>query len=124
MGRGRRVTLKRRPQRLPRWFKFLLGFTALASASLLVNAVVGRDGLLELQRQQERYQTLRQKVLEEKDQLDRLEAQVRGLEDRPGQERIAREDLDLVGEGEIVYRFHPGEPAPPSAPEPSVPPVD
>jgi cell division protein FtsB len=114
MARGERVALKRKPQRLPLWFKVLLITIFLASASLLVNAVVGPDGLLELQRQEERFQRLRLDVLEQQGRLDLLEAEARGgEEDRPLQEKIAREDLDLVGEGEIVYRLHVGEPSSP-----------
>ncbi len=125
MSRGRRVTLKRKPQKLPVWSRLLLVTIVLASASLLVNAVVGRDGLLDLQRQEEHYQQLRLEVLEQQDRLERLEVEARGSgADLQLQERIAREELDLVAEGEIVYRLHPGE-VPPDAPQPPVnPPVD
>lgn len=125
MGRSGRVTLKRKPQRLPPWFKLLLVTIALASASLLVNAVVGRDGLLELQRQEERYQRLRGDVLEQQDRLDRLEAEARGAEDDPLlQEKVAREELDLVGEGEIIYRIHPEGSSMEPAGDPRGQPVD
>ncbi len=110
MARGKRVALKRKPQRFPPWFKLLLITISLASASLLINAVVGEDGLLELQRQEERFQRLRVEMLEQQGRLDLLEAEARGGEgDQPLQEKIAREDLDLVREGEIVYRLHDGE---------------
>ena len=114
MARRGQVALKRKPQKLPVWFKLLLVTIGLASVSLLVTAVVGRDGLLDLQRQQERHQRLRLEVLEQQDRLGRLEAEARaGQDDQPLQEKIAREELDLVREGEIVYRLHTAEPTPP-----------
>jgi len=125
MGRSGRVTLKRKPERLPPWFKLLLVTIALASASLLVNAVAGRDGLLELQRQEDNYQKLRVEVLEKQDLMDRLEAEAsRGEDDPLLQEKIAREELDLVREGEIVYRLHPGERSQEAPGDPGGQPVD
>jgi cell division protein FtsB len=119
MARGGRVTLQRKPQKLPVWFKLLLVSVGLASASLLVTAVVGRDGLLDLQRQQERHQRLRLDVLEKQDRIDRLEAKARaGQGDQPLLEKIAREELDLVGDGEIVYRIHDEQSPPPPPADP------
>lgn len=113
MSRGGPIALKRKPQRLPLWFKLLMVTMVLASASLLVNAVVGRDGLLELQLQEERFQKLRVEMLEQQVRLDHLEAEANKEEDDPLlQEKIAIEELDLVREGEIIYRLHPGEPSP------------
>jgi len=108
------MPLKPKTQKLPAWFKVLLVTVSLASVWLLATAVVGRDGLLELQEQQERYQRLRAEVLEGQQRLQQLEAEAAGESGLRQQEKVAREDLDMVREGEIVYRLHVEDELPPA----------
>jgi cell division protein FtsB len=97
------------PFKLPRrWLLYLLGFLSL---SLLILSTVGERGALHLWR-----------LRGEKAQLDeqnyRLQKENETFRQRISKlrndnfylEKMAREDLNLVRPGEIIYRFPPSEP--------------
>jgi len=110
MTRRKDFTLKRRKQKLPMWFKLVLGTMGGMSLVFLVNAVIGHGGLLELQNQQRRYEAIRSKTMELQEEVMHLERERLASEKDPLlRERIAREKLGLVREGEVVYILNTGE---------------
>ena len=81
----------------------VLVLVLLVSLSLTVAALFGRQGLLELVR----YRAERQRLLEEiaalELEVERLETEIQALDSDPGAiERLAREELGLAREGEIL----------------------
>jgi cell division protein FtsB len=97
------------PFQLPRrWLLYLLGFLIL---SLLILSTVGERGALHLWR-------LRGEKAKLDEQNYRLQKENETFRQRISKlrndnfylEKMAREDLNLVRPGEIIYRFPPSEP--------------
>ena len=84
----------------------MTGFATLLVAALLVSSVFGSGGLVQLVRLQQERRALGEQafvLLEKNDDLRRGILHLR-RSDR-ALERLARRELGLVREGEIVYRF-------------------
>jgi cell division protein FtsB len=97
-------------------------------AALVVAAVLGDRGLLELWRLRREITTLYGTVQDLEAENARLARQISALRDDPTEiERIAREELGLVRPGERVLRFprtgRPGEPGAPGLPAGDLPPA-
>ncbi|HEV8309741.1 MAG TPA: septum formation initiator family protein [Methylomirabilota bacterium] len=88
---------------------------------LLLAAVVGENGVLQLWRLRKEVEALHRDVQALEAENDRLSQAITELRDDPTvMERIAREELGLVRPGERVLRFprSAGPAAPPAAPVP------
>ena len=94
-------------------------------ALLLVAAILGDKGVLQLRRLRTEVETLHQQVQTLEAENERLSRAIGELRDNPSViERIAREELGLVRPGESVVRFPrtprsgdtPGAPNPPRSP--------
>jgi len=84
---------------------------ALPLFGLLTSAIFGNGGLFELRRVRRERDVLSEEVFRVLNANETLRAQIRALRtsDRL-RERLARLELGLVREGEIVYRFRSGKP--------------
>ncbi len=77
---------------------------------LLGSAWLGRDGYLAVIVNSERVSELQREIAAIEATNKKLRAEIRSLRsDMEAIERIAREDLGLVKEGEIVYEFAPSK---------------
>ncbi len=105
----RRLKLRRRAM--------VLGLVGVCVAGS-VAAIVGQGGYLDMLRLRGEIEGLRAEIGRRRDVVERLQQQVRGLEqDSAARERIAREQLGLVRPGEIDFLLprepHPAWPEPP-----------
>ncbi|HWO43167.1 MAG TPA: septum formation initiator family protein [Candidatus Eisenbacteria bacterium] len=92
-----------------RWLHYVL---ALAIALLCVTAIVGDRGLLHLARLQSEKQRLDEQNYRLQKENESLQRQIARLRrDDSYLEQVAREELNLVRPGEIIYRFRPRPPS-------------
>jgi cell division protein FtsB len=83
---------------------------------LVVNALVGDKGLLEMMKKREQYRALEQTLTRTRAENARLREEARRLKEDPAAiEEIAREDIGLIKPGEklfIIRDIAPGEARP------------
>jgi cell division protein FtsB len=85
-----------------------LALAGVVSGILLLGAVFGRHGLLEVRQYREERDRLRQEIVDLELQVHELEAEVKALREDPRAiERIAREDLALARPGEHLVLLPP-----------------
>jgi len=78
-----------------------LAVAGVVSGILLLGAIFGRHGLLEVRQYREERDRLRREIVDLELQVRGLEAEVKALREDPrAMERIAREDLALARPGE------------------------
>ena len=81
-----------------------------ALAALLVHDISGTHGFLAMRRTQKEIERLRREIRQVTAENRELDAQVKALKSDPKLiERIAREELGLAREGELIFKL----PAPP-----------
>jgi cell division protein FtsB len=99
--RRRRVAPSSRPAWRRRSVQLLLGFVTLV---LVIDALAGEKGLLESMRARRQYQQLARSLEDLKHENARLRGQARRLREDPAAiESLAREELGLIGPGEVVF---------------------
>lgn len=114
--RGPRASADR-PQKTTARIAALL--VAVLVAVLVISFLFSREGISELQRARRRVSDLEQRIQLLERENAQLEAQIRSLQESTfTMERIAREDLGMAREGEVVYMLpqeegdEPADPAP------------
>jgi cell division protein FtsB len=91
---------------------------ALAVAALVVGGIVygvlrDEEGVMHVFRERSRVQELSQSVMSLREENEHLRAEIKALREDPRSvERIAREDLGLSKDGEIVFILEPEPPEP------------
>jgi len=96
-------------RRRRRAVQYLLVF---AGGVLIVDALVGDKGLLEMMKKREQYQALEQSLAEMRAENARLREQARRLTDDPAAiEELARRELGLIKPGEKLFIIRDGAPA-------------
>lgn len=95
----------------------ILGITL--SGLMLMVAVFSKEGLMTVRDFEKDLQALVRSNQNVSEENKRLRGQIEGLKTDPFEvERIAREKLNLVKPGEIVYQIVPPTPAPKPVPSP------
>jgi cell division protein FtsB len=80
---------------------FILAFVAIA---LLVDALVGNRGLLETMRARRQYAELAAALARTRQENERLRDNIRRLREDPNAiESVAREELGLMRDGEVLF---------------------
>jgi cell division protein FtsB len=102
--------LRRRPKPAPapRWaprlLNYALGFVTIV---LVVDALAGSRGLLETVRARRQYSELAQDLAQKRRENVRLREAIRRLREDPSAiESLAREELGLMRDGEVVFIVH------------------
>ena len=73
----------------------------------MVDALVGDKGLLETMRARRQYRDLAVDLAQKRQENARLRDEIRRLRDDPKQiESVAREELGLMREGEVLFIVH------------------
>lgn len=86
--------------------KKYLGFLALLIFGVLLFTVFGSRGLMQIYQLREERDRIQMNNARLEDENKKLAEQIRRLRtDKDEIERIAREEMMLVGKGEIVYQF-------------------
>jgi cell division protein FtsB len=105
---------RRRPKPVPasRWrprlLNYALGFVTIV---LVVDALVGSRGLLETIRARRQYADLAQALAQKRNENARLRENIRRLREDPSAiESLAREELGLMRDGEVVFIVHDATP--------------
>jgi cell division protein FtsB len=79
---------------------------------LVVDALVGDKGLLDTLRARRQHQALETGLAQKRHENARLRDDIRRLKEDPGAiEALAREELGLMREGEVVFIVHDSQPA-------------
>lgn len=92
----------KRNQRTPARLAGLLGWVL--AAVLLMSFMFSQEGISELQRSRRRVAELEASIKRLEQENQQLESEIRSLKESTfALERIAREDLGMAREGEIVY---------------------
>ncbi|HYT76011.1 MAG TPA: septum formation initiator family protein [Vicinamibacterales bacterium] len=106
--------LRRRPKPVaePRWRTRLLNYAlGFVTVVLVVDALVGNKGLLETIRARRQYAGLAQGLAQKRRENARLRDDIRRLREDPAAiESLAREELGLMRDGEIVFIVHDATP--------------
>lgn len=77
---------------------------AVLLAVLVMSFLISREGISELQRARQRVSDLQKRIEALEAENARLETEIRSLQESNfAMERIAREDLGMAREGEVVY---------------------
>lgn len=90
----------------PRWF--LSAAAILVSFLVLLNAIFGNHGYLEVRKQQRVYQEMEQARDRARAEQQRIRKENRELQSADGVERVAREEIKLAKPGEIVITLPEG----------------
>jgi cell division protein FtsB len=112
-----------RPQRHVRPASYLL-VSFLSSVLLFAFFLVGDRGFLQVRRQRQELANVKERVSQLATANERLEAEIAALKSEPAAaEKIAREDLGLVREGEVILELPKGwrqrvAPGAPTRPKP------
>ena len=84
------------------------GFGLVAILLFGLVAFIGDLGLLDLWRIEDESERLQARLVEVQEENRLLEREIRSLKNDPDYlERVARQELGMVREGEILYRFAP-----------------
>jgi cell division protein FtsB len=79
---------------------------------LLANGIVGKGGYLELRKMEDQNRQLKEKITKYKQQNEHLLQEIDALKTNPEAIRkVAREDYNMVGKGEIKITASPLKPA-------------
>jgi cell division protein FtsB len=98
----RRKPLEAAPSPLrARLLNYVLGFVTVV---LVVDALVGDKGLIDTLRARRQHETLAAELAQKRQENNRLREEIRRLKEDPGAiESLARQDLGLMREGEILF---------------------
>jgi cell division protein FtsB len=98
----RRKPLEAAPSPLrARLLNYVLGFVTVV---LVVDALVGDKGLIDTLRARRQHETLAAELAHKRHENNRLREEIRRLKEDPGAiESLARQDLGLMREGEILF---------------------
>lgn len=101
------------PTPAPAWrqriVSYVLGFVTVV---LVVDALVGDKGLLDTMRARRQYQEIAADLAQKRQENARLRDQIRRLNSDPSTlESIAREELGLMRDGEVVFIVRDARPA-------------
>ena len=92
------------PKRAPARRRVVRWLLILTAAVIVVDAVVGEQGLLALQRAKRDYQRLSESLERQRTENDRLREEARRLREDPSAiEEVARRELGLIRPGEKVF---------------------
>jgi cell division protein FtsB len=87
-----------------RLLNYVLGFVTVV---LVVDALVGDKGLLDTMRARRQHETLAAALAQKRHENARMRDDIRRLKEDPGAiEALAREELGLMREGEVVFIVH------------------
>jgi cell division protein FtsB len=108
----RRKPVAAAPSLLASWrsrlLNYALGFVAVV---LVVDALVGDKGLLDTMRARRQYAQLSSELSRKRKENNRLRDEIRRLRDDPAAiESLAREELGLMRDGELVFIVRDAKP--------------
>ena len=84
---------------------------ALITIVLVVDALVGDKGLLDMMRARRQYRRLADEISQKRAENARLRDEIRRLLDDPAHiEAVAREDLGLMRDGEVLFIVRDAKP--------------
>ena len=91
-----------------RWRTRLLQYgLAFLTIVLVVDALVGNKGLLDTMRARRQYREVATALARQRQENTRMREEIRRLRDDPKRiEAVAREDLGLMREGEVLFIVH------------------
>ena|SRR5438067_12111006 len=106
--------LRRRPKppAEPRWRTRLLNYAVgFVTIVLLVDALAGNKGLLETIRARRQYAELARDLAQKRRENAQLRDRIRRLREDPSAiESLAREELGLIRDGEVLFIVHDSTP--------------
>ena len=95
-----------------RLLRYALVFIAIV---LVVDALVGDKGLLDMMRARRQHRQLAAALQQKRAENARLREEIRRLRDDPAHiEAVAREDLGLMRDGEVLFIVRDAQPAGPA----------